>query len=64
MERTLTYHIRETEAGLRIEQFLRRKGYSAQNLTQIRQMPETPTTLKSLVQPKNTSLIFNIALLT
>lgn len=41
MERTLTYHIRETEAGLRIEQFLRRKGYSAQNLTQIRQMPES-----------------------
>ena len=41
MERALTYHIRETEAGLRIEQFLRRKGYSAQNLTQIRQMPES-----------------------
>ena len=41
MERTLTYHIRETEAGLRIEQFLRRKGYSAQNLTQIKQMPES-----------------------
>ena len=41
MERTLTYHIRETEAGLRIEQFLRRKGYSAQNLTQLRQMPES-----------------------
>ena len=45
MERTLTYHIRETEAGLRIEQFLRRKGYSAQNLTQIKQMPICATHL-------------------
>ncbi len=28
MERTLSYRVGETEAGLRIEQFLRRRGYS------------------------------------
>ncbi len=40
MERTITYKITEKEDGLRIEQFLRRHGYSAQNLARIKRMPE------------------------
>ena len=41
MERTITYHIDSTSAGLRIEQYLRRRGYSSQNLTQLKKMPES-----------------------
>lgn len=41
MNRTLTYTITETDAGLRIEQFLRRKGYSRQNLTELKKMKES-----------------------
>ena len=32
MERTITYQISESEHGLRVEQYLRHKGYSYQNL--------------------------------
>ena len=41
MERTITYHIDNTSAGLRIEQYLRRRGYSYQNLAQLKKMPES-----------------------
>ena len=41
MERIITYRIRESEEGLRTEQYLRRKGYSYQNLTQLKKMPES-----------------------
>ena len=41
MERTITYHIDNTSAGLRIEQYLRRRGYSYQNLTQLKKMHES-----------------------
>lgn len=41
MNRTLTYHITEEDAGLRIEQYLRRHGYSRQNLTELKKMPES-----------------------
>ena len=41
MERIIHYNIHETEAGLRTEQYLRRKGYSYQNLTQLKKMPES-----------------------
>lgn len=40
MKRSIDYIIEEKDSGLRIEQFLRRKGYSRQNLTKIKQMPE------------------------
>lgn len=36
MNRTIEYLITEKEDGLRIEQFLRRKGYSGQNLAEIK----------------------------
>lgn len=36
MNRTLIYQIGETEQGLRIEQYLRRQGYSRQNLTELK----------------------------
>lgn len=39
MKRTITYHIKENEDGLRAEQYLRRKGYSYQNITQLKKMP-------------------------
>ncbi len=39
MERTITYQISESEHGLRVEQYLRHKGYSYQNLTQL--LPES-----------------------
>ena len=41
MERMITYHIEDSCAGLRIEQYLRRKGYSYQNLTQLKKMPQS-----------------------
>lgn len=41
MERTIIYQIRESDYGLRVEQYLRHKGYSYQNLTQLKKMPES-----------------------
>lgn len=41
MNRTIIYHITEESNGLRVEQFLKRKGYSSQNLTQIKRMPKS-----------------------
>lgn len=41
MNRTLTYHITEADNGLRIEQYLRHRGYSRQNLTELKKMPES-----------------------
>lgn len=41
MNRILRYLIGEEHAGLRISQFLRRKGYSCQNLASIRHMPDS-----------------------
>ena len=41
MDRTLIYQITEEEAGLRIEQYLRRHGYSRQNLTELKKMRES-----------------------
>ena len=41
MERSITYHIDAQADGLRTEQFLRRLGYSYQNLTQLKKMPES-----------------------
>lgn len=41
MNRRINYTITEESAGLRIEQFLRRKGYSGQNLAEIKRMPES-----------------------
>lgn len=41
MNRTLNYRIKEDEAGLRVEQYLKRKGYSSQNLATIKRMPQS-----------------------
>ena len=41
MNRTLTYTISEAYNGLRVEQFLKRKGYSVQNLTEIKRMQKS-----------------------
>lgn len=41
MNRTIEYTIPESQNGLRVEQFLRRKGYSRQNLTEIKRMPQS-----------------------
>ena len=41
MNRTINYRILKESNGLRIEQFLKHKGYSSQNLTQIKQMPRS-----------------------
>ena len=41
MERTIEYKIDSDADGLRIEQYLRHKGYSYQNLTQLKKMPES-----------------------
>lgn len=38
MSRILVYQISETEQGLRIEQYLRRQGYSRQNLTELKKI--------------------------
>ena len=49
MNRTLTYHITEDNAGLRIEQYLRRRGYSRQNLTDLKKMRESVLLKRRLV---------------
>lgn len=41
MERVLTYHIAEAENGLRIEQYLKRRGYSRQNFTDLKKMNQS-----------------------
>lgn len=41
MNRILTYNISEKYNDLRIEQFLKRMGYSVQNLTEIKRMPKS-----------------------
>lgn len=41
MNRTIEYMIEKTDDGLRVEQFLRRHGYSGQNLTEIKRMPKS-----------------------
>lgn len=41
MNRTLNYRIDAQSAGLRIEQYLKRKGFSSQNLAAIKRMPES-----------------------
>ncbi len=41
MNRTIIYHISEESHGLRVEQFLRRRGYSSQNLAEIKRMPKS-----------------------
>lgn len=41
MDRTITYKIEQEDAGLRVELFLRRKGYSRQNLVEIKRMPQS-----------------------
>lgn len=41
MNRNIDYIIDEYSAGLRVEQFLRRKRYSGQNLSEIKRMPKS-----------------------
>lgn len=41
MKRTIEYQIGREETGLRIEQFLRRRGYSSQNLTKLKRMEDS-----------------------
>ncbi len=41
MDRIISYTIRNEEEGLRVEQVLRRKGYSRQNLSVIKRMPDS-----------------------
>lgn len=41
MNRTIEYKIEKEDAGLRIEQFLKRRGYSSKNLTAIKRMPKS-----------------------
>ena len=41
MNRVIDYIIDEADDGLRIEQYLRRKGYSGQNLAEIKRMPKS-----------------------
>ncbi len=41
MNRTINYVIDKEHAGLRVELFLKRKGYSSQNLTEIKRMPKS-----------------------
>lgn len=41
MNRTLKYKIGKEDAGLRVELFLRRKGFSRQNLVEIKRMPKS-----------------------
>ena len=39
MNRTIIYHITADDNGRRIEHFLKRRGFSSQNITVIKRMP-------------------------
>lgn len=41
MNRTINYEINGNEAGLRVEQYLKRRGYSSQNIASIKHMPKS-----------------------
>ena len=41
MNRTINYEITKEYEGLRVEQFLKRHGYSSQNLAEIKRMPKS-----------------------
>lgn len=41
MERTLTYTIQKEDSGLTIGQYLKRRGFSGQNLTDLKKIPES-----------------------
>ena len=41
MDRTITYTIEDQDDGLRVELFLRRRGFSRQNLVEIKRMPRS-----------------------
>ena len=41
MERTITYKITDSGQNIRIDSFLRKHGYSMQNLTLLKYMPES-----------------------
>ena len=41
MERTITYKITDSVQNIRIDSFLRKHGYSMQNLTLLKKMPES-----------------------
>ncbi len=41
MDRTITYTIEKEDDGLRVELFLRRRGFSRQNLVEIKRMPKS-----------------------
>ena len=41
MNRTIDYIIEKSDEGLRIEQFLKKRGYSSKNLTAIKRMPKS-----------------------
>lgn len=41
MNRTINYPITKEYDGLRVEQFLKRRGYSSQNLSEIKRMPRS-----------------------
>lgn len=41
MNRTLIYHINDTQTGLTIQQFLKNKGFSSQNIVELKKMPES-----------------------
>ena len=51
MERILTYSITENENGLRIEQFLRRHGYSKQNFTELKKIAAIAQAYNTMVIP-------------
>lgn len=56
MERLLTYQIPALEHGLSIAQFLKKKGYSAANLTDLKKIPES-----ILVNGKREYMIFRLS---
>ena len=41
MNRTINYEITEEYSGLRVEQFLKKHGYSSQNIAEIKRMPKS-----------------------
>ena len=41
MDRTIRYDIEKDSQGFRISQFLKHKGYSSQNLTELKKMPDS-----------------------
>lgn len=63
MERILTYHITKQDTGVRVRTYLKRRGYSSHNLTELKKFPDgvlrngSPVYLNQYLQENDTIVV-------